>query len=79
MKIFFDENFSHYLSSGFSMFQNGRKIESVDVYHVANYFGRGTEDKVWIPKIAQMHGIVITQDLLLNPTLFRIQIGDFLF
>jgi len=74
MKIFFDENFSPYLARGFSEFQNGRKIEDVDVHHVAEYFGRGADDNVWIPRIAQMHGVVITQDLNIHRTRYLFQL-----
>jgi len=31
MKIFFDKNFSRYLTKGFSEFQKGQKIEGIDV------------------------------------------------
>jgi len=85
MKIFFDENFSENLARGFSEFQSGRPSEGVNVHHVVKSFGRGTDDNIWIPKIAQMHGVVITQDLNINRTqyLFRLcleyKLGVFFF
>ncbi|MFQ5604953.1 MAG: hypothetical protein ACE5HS_16920 [bacterium] len=63
-----------YLAKGFSEFQNGRKIEGVQVHHVAESFGRGIEDIIWIPKIAQMHGVVITQDLNIHRTRYLFQL-----
>jgi len=74
MKIFFDENFSPFLARGFSEFQNGRKIEGFDVHHVAESFGRGADDNIWIPGIAQMHGVVITQDLNIHRTRYLFQL-----
>ena len=74
MKIFFDENFSEYLARGFPEFQKGRKIEGVDVHHVVESFGRGTEDNACIPQIAQMHGVVITQDLNIYRTRYLFQL-----
>lgn len=85
MKIFFDENFSQSLARGFSEFQKGRAIEGVEVHHVIESFGRGADDNVWIPKIAQMHGVVVTQDLDIYRTnyLFRLclkyKLGIFFF
>src|ERR1035437_4948166 len=68
MKIFFDENFSPALAAGFVCFQNGCRAEEVDVHHVIDHFGRGAPDEKWIPAIAQMHGVVITQDFDIHRT-----------
>lgn len=62
MKIFFDENFSKYLTAGISELQKGLKHESIEVHHIAEYFKKGIKDEDWIPKVAQMHAVVITQD-----------------
>jgi len=68
MKIFFDENFSPYLAKGFAAFQAGRRSEGIEVLHVVDVFGRGTPDERWLPGVAQMHGIVITQDFNIHRT-----------
>jgi hypothetical protein len=62
MKIFFDENFSKYLAAGISELQKGVKHESIEVYHIAEYFKKGIKDEEWIPKVAKMHAVVVTQD-----------------
>jgi hypothetical protein len=63
VKIFFDENFSPHLAKGFAAFQAGRKSESIEVLHCTDKFARGTRDEDWLPQVAKMHGVVITQDL----------------
>jgi hypothetical protein len=69
MKIIFDENFSPHLAEGFACFQNGNHAEGVEVLHMNGVFnGRGTPDEKWIPVVAQMHGIVITQDFNIHRT-----------
>jgi PIN domain-containing protein len=68
MRIFFDENFSHFLADGIAHIQNGRKSEGIDVFHIANFLGKGVPDEDWIPKIAKMHGVIITQDININRT-----------
>ncbi len=68
MKIFFDENFSPHLAKGFAAFQEGRKSESVEVLHCTEKFERGANDEDWLPEVAQMHGVVITQDLNIHRT-----------
>ena len=68
MKIFFDENFSPHLARGFSAFQEGRRHEGIEVLHVVSVFGRGSPDEHWIPGVAQMHGVIITQDFNIHRT-----------
>jgi predicted nuclease of predicted toxin-antitoxin system len=63
MKIYFDENFSPRLVEGLRAFQKGTPNEGVEVLSIAETFGRGTADEEWIPKVAQQHAVVITQDL----------------
>src|SRR4051812_49080235 len=63
MRIYFDENISPGLVSGFKAFQDGRKSEDIQVCSVVDEFGRGEVDEVWIPKVAQQHGVIVTQDL----------------
>ena len=41
----------------------GRRMEEFDVLHIADAFGMGAADEEWIPKVAQQHGVVLTQDM----------------
>lgn len=68
MRIYFDENFSPALVEGLRRIQEGRRSDDVTVCSVAEEFGRGAPDEVWIPGIASRHGVVITQDLNINRT-----------
>ena len=68
MKLFFDENFSPHLARGILEFQEGRPVEGIEVLHLADALGRGMPDEQWIPRVAQMHGIVITQDFNIHRT-----------
>lgn len=63
MRIYFDENFSPHLVAGMRAFQEARRSEDVAVCSVEDEFGRGAHDEVWIPGIAQRHGVALTQDL----------------
>lgn len=69
MRLYFDENFSPCLIRGMREFQNGRLREGFDVLSVREEFGKGAKDEEWIPKVAQAHGIAITQDV----NIYRIQ------
>jgi hypothetical protein len=62
MKIYFDENFSLRLVEGLRAFQAGVPHEGIEVLSIAETFGKGTPDEEWIPKVAQQHGVAITQD-----------------
>lgn len=84
MKIFFDENFSPYLANGFSLFQQGYKVDSIEVLHIGESLGKGIADDEWIPRIAKMHGVAITQDQqIIHSQLFSLcvkhKIGIFFF
>ncbi len=68
MKLFFDENFSKYLASGMSELQSGVGGEHIDVLHIAESFGKGKKDDEWIPEVAKIRGIVITQDIKIART-----------
>jgi hypothetical protein len=63
MKIYFDENFSPYLAQGFNEFHKGGYNEGVEVIHITKDFCKGCKDEDWIPKVAQKHGCIVTQDL----------------
>lgn len=74
MKVFFDENFSAHLSDGLNCFQSGVPKEGVEVCHIAKCFQRGIPDDEWIPKVAQMHGVAITQDREIRRTKYLHQL-----
>ena len=63
MKIYFDENFSLHIIAGMRSFQEGRRREGFTIHSVKEEFGEGVADEDWIPKVAQQHGVAITQDL----------------
>ncbi len=63
MRVYFDENFSPHLVAGMRSFQDGRKSEEIAVSSIAEDFGRGAPDEVWIPGVAQRHGVALTQDI----------------
>lgn len=63
MKIYFDENFSPYLVKGLRAFQSGKSSEGIEILSIAEIFGKGTTDEIWIPRVACQNGIVVTQDL----------------
>lgn len=62
MRFYFDENFPPALANGLREFQAGRRSEGVEVFHLTDEFPRGTPDEEWIPRLAQKHAVVITQD-----------------
>ncbi len=62
MKIFLDENFSKYIAEALNCFQKGYRSEDVEVLHIAERFGIGSPDEEWIPQVAQMHGVILTED-----------------
>jgi hypothetical protein len=68
MKVFFDENFAPHIAYGFNEFQKGRPDKRIEVVCVVDEFGRGTTDEDWIPRVAQMHGAIITQDFNIHRT-----------
>lgn len=68
-KIFIDENLPKQLAAGLNELQNPQNKKEgleIEVLSISEYFGRGTQDEDWIPKVGALKGIVITQD-------FRIQ------
>ena len=68
MRIYFDENFSPHLVAGMQAFQNNRRSEDVTVLSVVEDFGRGTADETWIPAVAKVHGVALTQDVNIHRT-----------
>jgi len=68
MRVYFDENFSHYLVEGLAHIQQGRGSDGIDVCSVVGEFGKGTPDNTWIPGIAARHGVVLTQDTNIHRT-----------
>lgn len=63
MKIYFDENFSPHFIRGLSHIQRAHPNHGIEVKSIKEVFGGGTPDEEWIPKIAQQHGVVVTQHL----------------
>lgn len=63
MKIYFDENFSIHFIRGLKIIQESQKHEGFEVLSIQEEFGRGAADEEWIPKVAQHHGVVVTQDI----------------
>lgn len=62
MKIYFDENFSIHFIRGLKIIQESQRSEGFEVLSIKEEFGAGAPDEEWIPKVAQQHGVVITQD-----------------
>ena len=68
MRIYFDENFSPHLVAGMQAFQNNRRSEDVTVFWMVDEFGRGAPDETWIPAVAKVHGVALTQDTNIHRT-----------
>lgn len=68
MRIYFDENFSPHLIKALATLQDGRPREDVQVFSIQEQFCKGCDDEVWIPAVAQQHGVAITQDTNINRT-----------
>lgn len=65
-KIFIDENFPPQLARGLHILQepqNAKEGVKIDVFSIKDYFGEGVKDEEWIPKVGEMKGVVITQDV----------------
>ncbi|NQT16826.1 MAG: hypothetical protein HQ582_28980 [Planctomycetes bacterium] len=68
MKIFLDENFSKYIADALNCLQKGYRSEETEVLHIAEAFGKGSPDEEWIPRVAQMHGVILTEDMNIHRT-----------
>jgi hypothetical protein len=68
VKIFFDENCSKYIAEALNCLQKGYRCEDIEVLHVAEALGKGAPDEEWIPKVAQMHGVIVTEDKNIHRT-----------
>ena len=71
MKIYLDENMSPNLCHGLQEFQKSLNVElkvRIEVLSIAEEFGRGTEDEVWIPVVGKGKGMAITWDFNLMRT-----------
>lgn len=66
MKLFFDENFSPHLINGMKCFQEGRRRDGFTIHSIKEEYGEGVPDEEWIPKVAELGGVAITQDLNIN-------------
>ncbi len=70
-KIYIDENFAPQLAHGLSVFQshlNLKEKRQYEVLAIADVFGSGAKDEVWIPIAGKEKAIVITQDLRIQTT-----------
>ncbi len=67
MKFYFDENITPQIVRALEILQEPLK-EEIEVYSIADEFGRGAADEEWIPKVAKENGIVITQDINIQRT-----------
>ena len=68
MRIYFDENFSPHLVAGMQAFQNHRRQDDTIVLSMVEEFGRGAPDEEWIPAVAKVHGVALTQDTNIHRT-----------
>lgn len=62
MKFYFDENIPPNIAKALAILQNPRRDENIMVFTIRGEFGEGLPDEEWIPKVAALNGIVITQD-----------------
>jgi len=63
MRFYVDENITPNIAQALAILQNPRVQENIEVFTIRDVFGAGTPDEIWIPKVADKDGIVITQDL----------------
>lgn len=71
MKIYFDENTFPQLSYGIRELQaplNKGDAELIEVLFLADVFGKGVKDEVWIPVLGQEGSVIITHDLNIHRT-----------
>lgn len=69
MIIFIDENLPKHLAEGYQILQypEGLKTgDKVEVKYLPEEFDYGVKDIDWIPKVGEMTGCVITQDIMIN-------------
>lgn len=67
MKFYFDENITPQIVRALEILQEPLR-EEIEVYGIAEEFGRGVADEEWIPKVAAQEGIVVTQDINIHRT-----------
>lgn len=60
-KIYIDENLSPHLAEGLNILEIPNR-DGFEVLSIQTAFGKSTPDEVWLPKIGQENGVVITQD-----------------
>ncbi len=71
MKIYLDENMSPNLCHGLQCFQRSLNAElkrPVEILSIAEEYGRGTADEVWIPPVGASKGMAITWDFNIQRT-----------
>jgi len=67
MKFYFDENISPQIVKALSVLQEPLK-EEIEVFSIADAFGKAAADEEWLPEVAKQNGIVITQDINIHRT-----------
>ena len=67
MKIFFDENTPGQLAEALNTLENN-SLEKLDILATKYVFGSGVADEELIPKIGEVQGFLITQDLNIHRT-----------
>jgi len=71
MKVYFDENTFPQLAHGIKELQeplNSGSSEVFEVLYLAEVFGKGVKDEVWIPVLGQEGSVIITHDLNIHRT-----------
>lgn len=68
MNIYIDENFATQIARALSILQEPRIEENIHVYNISDVFGKDAQDEIWITKVAEEEGVVITQDLNIKRT-----------
>ncbi len=71
MRIYIDENISHYIALGFQHLQipnNKLSKHNFEILSIKDVFGQGVADEDWIPKVGAEKACVITQDFNIQRT-----------
>ena len=67
MKIFFDENTPGQLAEALNILENN-SLEKLDILATKCVYGSGIADEELTPKIGEVQGFLITQDLNIHRT-----------
>ena len=64
--VYIDENLPPQIARALQLLQqpmNGKENVTISIYSIKDVFGQGITDEEWIPRIGEMKGVVLTQDL----------------